>query len=120
MNNSVTIAYRFEITLQLCFFDGSKPKNNDENQARLSNFFKNFDSNGSGDDFCYQGGLDQRFRGLYHQKHMYQGSKRSGKFVLRSTSGVNALGGKVRRTFMQNRCTSVRFQQMAFCKVVDN
>ncbi|GJZ93000.1 reverse transcriptase domain-containing protein [Tanacetum coccineum] len=60
MNNSVTIAYRFEITLQLCFFDGSKPKNNDEHQARLSNFFKNFDSNG-GDDLCYQGGLDQRY-----------------------------------------------------------
>ncbi|GJU64942.1 hypothetical protein Tco_1246777 [Tanacetum coccineum] len=59
MNNSVTIAYRFEITLQLCFFDGSKPKNNDELQPRLSNFFKNFDSNG-GDDLCYQGGLDQR------------------------------------------------------------
>ncbi|GJQ97402.1 hypothetical protein Tco_0008541 [Tanacetum coccineum] len=59
MNNSVTIAYRFEITLQLCFFDGSKPKNNDELQQRLSNFFKNFDSNG-GDDLCYQGGLDQR------------------------------------------------------------
>ncbi|GKC73176.1 hypothetical protein Tco_1119059, partial [Tanacetum coccineum] len=58
MNNSVTIAYRFEITLQLCFFDGSKPKNNDELQPRLSNFFKNFDSNG-GDDLCYQGGLDQ-------------------------------------------------------------
>ncbi|GJT74927.1 ribonuclease H-like domain-containing protein [Tanacetum coccineum] len=53
MNNSITIAYRFEITLQLCFFDGSKPKNNDELQPRLSNFFKNFDSNG-GDDFCYQ------------------------------------------------------------------
>ncbi|GJT82622.1 hypothetical protein Tco_1056964 [Tanacetum coccineum] len=53
MNNSVTIAYRFEITLQLCFFDGSKPKNNDELQPRLSNFFKNFDSNG-GDDLCYQ------------------------------------------------------------------
>ncbi|GJT17276.1 hypothetical protein Tco_0875982 [Tanacetum coccineum] len=62
MNNSVTIAYRFEITLQLCFFDGSKPKNNDELQPRLSNFFKNFDSN-SGDDLCYQGGLDQRFNG---------------------------------------------------------
>ncbi|GJV99231.1 hypothetical protein Tco_1554483 [Tanacetum coccineum] len=59
MNNSVTIAYRFEITLQLCLFDGSKPKNNDEHQPRLSNFFKNFDSNG-GDDLCYQGGLDQR------------------------------------------------------------
>ncbi|GJW12153.1 hypothetical protein Tco_1577980 [Tanacetum coccineum] len=59
MNNSFTIAYRFEITLQLCFFDGSKPKNNDELQPRLSNFFKNFDSNG-GDDLCYQGGLDQR------------------------------------------------------------
>ncbi|GJR51182.1 putative reverse transcriptase domain-containing protein [Tanacetum coccineum] len=58
MNNSVTIAYRFEITLQLCFFDGSKPGNNDEHQPRLSNFFKNFDSN-SGDDLCYQGGLDQ-------------------------------------------------------------
>ncbi|GJW12254.1 putative reverse transcriptase domain-containing protein [Tanacetum coccineum] len=58
MNNSVTIAYRFEITLQLCLFDGSKPKNNDEHQPRLSNFFKNFDSNG-GDDLCYQGGLDQ-------------------------------------------------------------
>ncbi|GJS20728.1 hypothetical protein Tco_0449360 [Tanacetum coccineum] len=58
MNNSVTIAYRFEITLQLCFFDGSKPKNNDELQPRLSNFFKNFDSN-DGDDLCYQGGLDQ-------------------------------------------------------------
>ncbi|GKA11497.1 reverse transcriptase domain-containing protein, partial [Tanacetum coccineum] len=28
-------------------------------QPRLSNFFKNFDSNG-GDDLCYQGGLDQR------------------------------------------------------------
>ncbi|GJS78421.1 UBN2 domain-containing protein [Tanacetum coccineum] len=60
MNNSVTIAYRFEITLQLCFFDGSKPKNNDEYQPRLSNLFKNFDSNG-GDDLCFQGGLDQRF-----------------------------------------------------------
>ncbi|GJW05400.1 putative reverse transcriptase domain-containing protein [Tanacetum coccineum] len=59
MNNSVTIAYRFEITLRICFFDGSKPKNNDELQPRLSNFFKNFDSNG-GDDLCYQGGLDQR------------------------------------------------------------
>ncbi|GJZ54137.1 hypothetical protein Tco_0609022 [Tanacetum coccineum] len=59
MNNSVTIAYRFKITLQLCLFDGSKPKNNDELQPRLSNFFKNFDSNG-GDDLCYQGGLDQR------------------------------------------------------------
>ncbi|GJT17277.1 reverse transcriptase domain-containing protein [Tanacetum coccineum] len=58
MNNSVTIAYRFKITLQLCFFDGSKPRNNDELQPRLSNFFKNFDSNG-GDDLCYQGGLDQ-------------------------------------------------------------
>ncbi|GKB17982.1 zinc finger, CCHC-type containing protein [Tanacetum coccineum] len=43
----------FEITLQLCFFNGSKPKNNDELQPRLSNFFKNFDSNG-GDDLCYQ------------------------------------------------------------------
>ncbi|GJY83078.1 hypothetical protein Tco_0496454 [Tanacetum coccineum] len=61
MNNSVTIAYRFEITLQLCLFDGSKPKNNDELQPRLSNFFKNFDSNG-GDDLCYQGGLDQSQR----------------------------------------------------------
>ncbi|GJV86512.1 hypothetical protein Tco_1530450 [Tanacetum coccineum] len=59
MNNSVTITYRFEITLQLCFFNGSKPKNNDELQPRLSNFFKNFDSNGC-DDLCYQGGLDQR------------------------------------------------------------
>ncbi|GKA54705.1 hypothetical protein Tco_0753654 [Tanacetum coccineum] len=58
MNDSVTIAYRFDKTLQLCFFDGSKPKNNDELQPRLSNFFKNFDSNG-GDDLCYQGGLDQ-------------------------------------------------------------
>ncbi|GKE48096.1 hypothetical protein Tco_1479354, partial [Tanacetum coccineum] len=58
MNNSVTIAYRFEITLQLCLFDGSKPKNNGEHQPRLSNFFKNFDSNG-GDDLCYQSGLDQ-------------------------------------------------------------
>ncbi|GJW89395.1 hypothetical protein Tco_0164735, partial [Tanacetum coccineum] len=58
MNNSVTIAYRFEITLQLCLFDGSKPKNNDELQPRPSNFFKNFDSNG-GDDLCYQGGFDQ-------------------------------------------------------------
>ncbi|GJY87968.1 hypothetical protein Tco_0502596 [Tanacetum coccineum] len=58
MNNSVTIAYRFEITLQLCFFDESKPKNNDELQPTLSNFFKNFDSNG-GDDLCYHGGLDQ-------------------------------------------------------------
>ncbi|GJZ47306.1 hypothetical protein Tco_0601138 [Tanacetum coccineum] len=58
MNNSVSIAYRFELTLQLCLFDGSKPKNNDEHQPRLSNFFKNFDSNG-GDDLCYQGGLDQ-------------------------------------------------------------
>ncbi|GKC71304.1 hypothetical protein Tco_1117187, partial [Tanacetum coccineum] len=27
MNNSVTIAYRFEITLQLCFFDGTKSRN---------------------------------------------------------------------------------------------
>ncbi|GJV75844.1 hypothetical protein Tco_1507428 [Tanacetum coccineum] len=52
---------RFEITIQLCFFDGSKPKNNDELQPRLSNFFKNFDSNG-GDDLCYQGGLDQRLK----------------------------------------------------------
>ncbi|GJV76779.1 hypothetical protein Tco_1508363 [Tanacetum coccineum] len=59
MNNSVTIAYRFEITLQLCLFDGSKSENNDEHQPRLSNFFKNFDSNGGG-DLCYQGGLDQR------------------------------------------------------------
>ncbi|GJY14455.1 hypothetical protein Tco_0384877 [Tanacetum coccineum] len=25
MNTSVTIPYRFKITLQLCFFDGSKP-----------------------------------------------------------------------------------------------
>ncbi|GKG00777.1 hypothetical protein Tco_0302467, partial [Tanacetum coccineum] len=58
MNNFGTIAYRFEITLQLCFFDGSKPKNNDELQPRLSNFFKNFDSN-HGDDLCYQGGMDQ-------------------------------------------------------------
>ncbi|GJZ44261.1 hypothetical protein Tco_0591516 [Tanacetum coccineum] len=57
--NSVTIAYRFEITLQLCLFNRSKPKNNDELQPRLSNFFKNFDFNG-GDDLCYQGGLDQR------------------------------------------------------------
>ncbi|GKA38072.1 reverse transcriptase domain-containing protein [Tanacetum coccineum] len=65
-NNSITIAYRFKITLQLCLFDGSKPKNNDELQPILSNFFKNFDSNG-GDDLCYQGGLDQRFSGLYHQ-----------------------------------------------------
>ncbi|GJU85451.1 zinc finger, CCHC-type containing protein [Tanacetum coccineum] len=48
MNNFVTIAYRFEITLQLCLFDGSKPKNNDELQPRLSNFFKNFDYNGGG------------------------------------------------------------------------
>ncbi|GJS25189.1 hypothetical protein Tco_0453821 [Tanacetum coccineum] len=48
MNNSITIAYRFEITLQLCVFDGSKPKNNDELQPRLSNFFKNFDCNGGG------------------------------------------------------------------------
>ncbi|GJR61846.1 hypothetical protein Tco_1504008 [Tanacetum coccineum] len=63
MNNSVTIAYRFEITLQLCLFDGSKLKNNDELQPRLSNFFKNFDSHG-GDDLCYQGGLDQRLRFL--------------------------------------------------------
>ncbi|GKB62132.1 hypothetical protein Tco_0918318 [Tanacetum coccineum] len=60
MNNSVTIAYKFEITLQLCLFDGSKPKNNDEHQPRLSNFFKNFDSNG-GNDLCYQGGLDQSY-----------------------------------------------------------
>ncbi|GJW14506.1 hypothetical protein Tco_0018639 [Tanacetum coccineum] len=59
MNNSVIIAYRFKITPQLCFFDGSKPTNNDELQPRLSNFFKNFDSNG-GDDLCYQGGLEQR------------------------------------------------------------
>ncbi|GJW57219.1 retrovirus-related pol polyprotein from transposon TNT 1-94 [Tanacetum coccineum] len=36
------------------------PNNNDEHQPRLSNFFKNFDSNG-GDDLCYQGGLDQRY-----------------------------------------------------------
>ncbi|GJW36476.1 hypothetical protein Tco_0059396 [Tanacetum coccineum] len=62
MNNSVTIVYRFKITLQLCLFDGSKPKNNDELQPRLSNFFKNFDSNG-GDDLCYQGGLDQSLAG---------------------------------------------------------
>ncbi|GJY85422.1 hypothetical protein Tco_0499448 [Tanacetum coccineum] len=54
MNNSVTIAYRFEKTLQLCLFDGSKPKNNDELQPRLSNLFKNFDSNG-GDDLLMQG-----------------------------------------------------------------
>ncbi|GJW46761.1 hypothetical protein Tco_0078407 [Tanacetum coccineum] len=54
MNNSITIAYRFKITLQLCLFDGSKSKNNDELQPRLSNYFKNFDSNG-GDDLCYQG-----------------------------------------------------------------
>ncbi|GKA06380.1 disulfide isomerase-like protein 5-2 [Tanacetum coccineum] len=60
MNKSFTIAYRFEITLQLCFFDGSKPKTNDELQLKLSNFFKNFDSNG-GDDLCYQGGLDQSY-----------------------------------------------------------
>ncbi|GJY88625.1 hypothetical protein Tco_0503253 [Tanacetum coccineum] len=66
MNNSVAIAYRFEITLQQCFFDGSKPKNNDELQPRLSNFFKNFDSNG-GDDLCYQGGLDQSFDGKVHR-----------------------------------------------------
>ncbi|GKF39634.1 hypothetical protein Tco_0119695, partial [Tanacetum coccineum] len=58
MNSSITIAYRFEITLQLFLFDGSKPKNNDELQPRRSNFFKNFDSNG-GDDLCYQGVLDQ-------------------------------------------------------------
>ncbi|GKF06455.1 hypothetical protein Tco_0037123, partial [Tanacetum coccineum] len=58
MNNSVTIAYRFEITLQLCLFDGSKHKNNDDLQPRLSNFFMNFDSN-DGDDLCYQGGLDK-------------------------------------------------------------
>ncbi|GKD90636.1 hypothetical protein Tco_1366143 [Tanacetum coccineum] len=49
---------KFEITLQLCLFDGSNPKNNDELQPRLSNFFKIFDSNG-GEDLCYQGGLDQ-------------------------------------------------------------
>ncbi|GKC42087.1 hypothetical protein Tco_1059809 [Tanacetum coccineum] len=53
-NNFMSNRYRFEITLQLCFFDGSKPKNNDELQPRLSNFFKNFDSNDS-DDLCYQG-----------------------------------------------------------------
>ncbi|GKC03560.1 hypothetical protein Tco_0995170 [Tanacetum coccineum] len=58
MKNSIIIAYRFEITLQLCLFDGSKPKNNDEHHLKLSNFFKNFDSN-SGDDLCYQGCLDQ-------------------------------------------------------------
>ncbi|GKA18404.1 hypothetical protein Tco_0698319 [Tanacetum coccineum] len=54
------LAIRFEITLQLCFFDGSKPKNNDELQPRLSNFFKNFDSNG-GDDLCYQELLWEEF-----------------------------------------------------------
>ncbi|GJR52767.1 hypothetical protein Tco_1403288 [Tanacetum coccineum] len=72
MNNSDAIAYRFEKTLQLCLFDGSKPKNNDELQLRVSNFFKNFDSNG-GDDLCYQGGLEQRFLGLYQQKHPLRG-----------------------------------------------
>ncbi|GJR68604.1 zinc finger, CCHC-type containing protein [Tanacetum coccineum] len=71
MNNSVTIAYRFEITLQLCLFDGSKPKNNDELQPRLSNFFKNFDSNG-GDDLCYQDGLDQRTTKLRKDILMFQ------------------------------------------------
>ncbi|GJZ94396.1 hypothetical protein Tco_0666599 [Tanacetum coccineum] len=54
MNNSDAMAYRFEKTLQLCLFDGSKPKNNDELQPRVSNFFKNFDSN-VGDDLCYHG-----------------------------------------------------------------
>ncbi|GJX48409.1 hypothetical protein Tco_0273599, partial [Tanacetum coccineum] len=55
---------KFKITLQLCLFDGSKPKNHDELQPRLSNFFKNFDSNGS-DDLCYQGGSDQRLHNWY-------------------------------------------------------
>ncbi|GKB06554.1 hypothetical protein Tco_0834787 [Tanacetum coccineum] len=72
MNNSVTIAYRFEITLQLCFFYGSKPMNNDELQLRLSNFFKNFDSNGD-DDLCYQGGLDQRHLGGRRRKYEEDG-----------------------------------------------
>ncbi|GJV49652.1 hypothetical protein Tco_1439864 [Tanacetum coccineum] len=39
-------------------YSKQNPKNNDEHQPRLSNFFKNFDSNG-GDDLCYPGGLDQ-------------------------------------------------------------
>ncbi|GJS26166.1 hypothetical protein Tco_0486786 [Tanacetum coccineum] len=59
MNNFRHKRYRFDITHKLCLFDGSKPKNNDELQPRLSNLFKNFDSNG-GVDLCYQGGLDQR------------------------------------------------------------
>ncbi|GJS24019.1 hypothetical protein Tco_0452651 [Tanacetum coccineum] len=41
-------------------YSKQNPKNNDEHQPRLSNFFKNFDSNG-GDDLCYPGGLDQRY-----------------------------------------------------------
>ncbi|GJS20724.1 hypothetical protein Tco_0449356 [Tanacetum coccineum] len=82
MNNSVTIAYRFEITLQLCLFDGSKPKNNDELQPRLSNFFKNFESNG-GDDLCYQGGLDKAF---ITKNTPSKGSKRNGKFVYTAIS----------------------------------
>nr|GEV07896.1 hypothetical protein [Tanacetum cinerariifolium] len=62
MNNSVTIAYRFEITLRLCFFDGSKPGFVDELQESSIKTFKNtsnFDSNG-GDDCVTNGGLDQR------------------------------------------------------------
>ncbi|GJZ70503.1 hypothetical protein Tco_0634053 [Tanacetum coccineum] len=44
---------RFEITRQLCLFDGSKTKKIVE-QHRAYQLFKNFDSNG-GDDLCYQG-----------------------------------------------------------------
>ncbi|GJZ10637.1 hypothetical protein Tco_0545396 [Tanacetum coccineum] len=80
MNNSVTIAYRFEITLQLCLFDGSKPKNNDELQPRLSNFFKNFDSNG-GDDLCYQGGLDQSAEDRYRGRGYDRGQEAEQKQV---------------------------------------
>ncbi|GJT13559.1 ribonuclease H-like domain-containing protein [Tanacetum coccineum] len=97
MNNPVTIAYRFEITLQLCFFDGSKPKNNDEIQPRLSNFFKNFDSNG-GDNLCYQGGLDQRTPVDTEKKPGPEGSPVTDPTLYRSLAGVLQLSATRRST----------------------
>nr|GEV46225.1 hypothetical protein [Tanacetum cinerariifolium] len=51
-----------EVPKNTLLYSKQNPKNNDEHQPRLSNFFKNFDSN-SGDDLCYQDGLDQRLIG---------------------------------------------------------
>ncbi|GJV61893.1 hypothetical protein Tco_1467993 [Tanacetum coccineum] len=71
MNNSFTIDYRFELTLQLCFFDGSKPRNVDELQESSIKTFKNtsnYDSNG-GDDCVTKGGLDQSIDNAY--RNMY-------------------------------------------------